>query len=100
MKGKTKDQYEHMSFSPDGKMLLTTFDSDQIRIWSVETGKPMLTERLTDISESNPIMGLAFHPGGNYLLLVSESWSIIILHLKVYEEKEKITIEDYLKNEK
>ncbi len=99
LKGKTKDQYEYVSFSPDGKMIFSTYGSDQIRIWSVESGEPLLTERVLSISKSNPIKGLAFHPDGNSLILVSTG-SVIKLYLKTYEEKKvKITIGDYLKYE-
>ena len=99
LKGKTKEQYEHICFSPDGTMILSTYGSDGIRIWSVESGEPLLTERVLSISKSNPIKGLTFHPDGNSLILVSTG-SVIKLYLKTYEEKKvKITIEDYLKDE-
>ena len=68
-----KGEVETLKFSPNGKILASGGDGDEINLWNVETGNHIFT--LT--GHKNDTMALAFSPNGK--ILASASYSAIYL---------------------
>lgn len=61
-----------VAFSPDGSLLATACEDNTVRIWSVGTGKGLLTLR----GHTDPVRCVSFHPGGRLLASSSDDNTI------------------------
>jgi WD40 repeat protein len=62
--GGRKIRPTNLAFAPDGRTLAVAYADSTLQLWNMQTGDLLLTARDTD----GPILAVAFHPNGRWLL--------------------------------